>query len=156
MGTSSMHYVRYSTESRGIMSVTPDLESHAVSHGTDRSTNPIKVSNDFIYQLFGVIKFTIIVISCNFGFHLFSNQKWHSNQCCVVNEKKCQFSFFFSTLSEGSRIGGVRTTHLDKNNMVPSLFLRMALLHYGVSRIVTSQYYKTIYIVSSITRIVTL
>lgn len=75
MGTSSMHYVRYSTESRGIMSVTPDLESHAVSHGTDRSTNPIKVSNDFIYQLFGVIKFTIIVISCHFGFHLFSNQK---------------------------------------------------------------------------------
>lgn len=95
MGTSSMHYVRYSTESRGIMSVTPDLESHAVSHGTDRSTNPIKVSNDFIYQLFRVIKFTIIVISCHFGFHLFSNQKWHSNQCCVVNEKKCQFSFFF-------------------------------------------------------------
>lgn len=62
----------------------------------------------------------------------------------------------FSTSSEGSRIGGVRITHLDKNNMVPSLFLRMALLHYGVSRIVTSQYYKTIYIVSSITRIVTL
>lgn len=117
--TSNMHYVRYNTESLGIASLTSDPDSQAASYGTDRSTDPITVSSDFIYQLSRVIKFTIIVIqkwwSCHFGFHRFGNQKWHSNQCCVVNEKKMSFFLLFSTLCDGSRIGGVTTTHLKKN-----------------------------------------
>lgn len=62
--TSNMHYVRYNTESLGIAlaSLTSDPDSQAASYGTDRSTDPITVSSDFIYQLSSVIKFTIIVI----------------------------------------------------------------------------------------------
>lgn len=110
--TSNMHYVRYNTESLGIASLTSDPDSQAASYGTDRSTDPITVSSDFIYQLSRVIKFTIIVNqkwwSCHFGFHCFSNQKW----LCSEREKQCQFSFFFLlcvTDREWS-IGGVSKT----------------------------------------------
>lgn len=125
--TSNMHYVRYNTESRGIMSLTSDPESQAASYGTDRSTDPITVSSDFIYQLSRVIKFTIIVIqkwwSCHFGFHCFSNQKWHSNQCYVVNEKKCQFSFFFLLCVTDRESAGLRQ-HMF------SMYISVLFLHF--------------------------
>lgn len=135
--TSNMHYVRYNTESRGIMSLTSDPESQAASYGTDRSTDPITVSSDFIYQLSRVIKFTIIVNqkwwSCHFGFHCFSNQKWHSNQCCVVNEKNnVNFPsfFYFVWRIENDQSAGFRKHDNTFEKELLSIYISVLFLHF--------------------------
>lgn len=120
------------TYATGIASLTSDPDSQAASYGTDRSTDPITVSSDFIYQLSRVIKFTIIVIqkwwSCHFGFHRFGNQKWHSNQCCVVNEKKMSFFllFFYFVWRIENRRGYDNTSEKE----LFSMYISVLFLHF--------------------------